>query len=70
MNINFAILLGLIFPMLGFAGDERGNGGDAVVCRDQVGKITKVELLDYYEARVMRNIQIDLGSDGTFSQKV
>jgi|GEM_PF-6328427 hypothetical protein len=38
-----------------------GNGGDAVVCIDSSGN-KKVEILDYYEARVMRNINIDLGS--------
>lgn len=40
-------------------GGHDGNGGDAVVCT-QNGKVT-AELLDFYEARVMRDIKIDLG---------
>lgn len=29
-----------------------GNGGDVVVCKDSAGKVTSVELFDFYEARV------------------
>lgn len=43
----------------GNGGGHDGNGGDAVVC-NQNGKIT-AELLDFYEARVMRDIQVNLG---------
>ncbi|MNS91146.1 hypothetical protein D3C72_1252240 [compost metagenome] len=39
-----------------------GNGGDAVVCVGQDGR-KQVEILDYYEARVMRGIQVDLGAE-------
>jgi hypothetical protein len=35
--------------------NERGNGGDAVVCRNAQGKITRAELFDYYEGRTLRN---------------
>src|SRR5690606_10356477 len=34
-----------------------GNGGDAIVCRKN-GKIFSAELLDFFEARVLRNIQL------------
>lgn len=37
-----------------------GNGGDAVVCRDSEDRKT-AELLDYYEARTLRGIIIDMG---------
>ncbi len=33
-----------------------GNGGDAVVCRDKNDKIFSAELLDFYEAKKLRNI--------------
>lgn len=39
-----------------------GNGGDVVVCRDGSGAIASVELLDFYEARVIRGFTIDLGA--------
>ena len=38
---------------------EVGNGGDVVVCRDVQKQITSIELLDYYEARELRQIQIN-----------
>jgi len=43
------------------AGGHDGNGGDAIVCTQ--GNTKTAELLDFYEARVMRGIQIDLGSE-------
>jgi hypothetical protein len=58
-------LPGLLFliPLTAFAngGQEVGNGGDAVVCRDAGGAVTSAELLDYYEARELRGIIKDLG---------
>src|SRR4051794_27132981 len=52
-------------------GHERGNGGDAVVCRDHDDKIISVELLDFFEARNMRGIYLDLGDDSlSVDQKV
>ena len=42
------------------AGQEVGNGGNVVVCRDANQKITTVELLDYYEARTELGLAIDL----------
>lgn len=45
-------------------GTETGNGGGVVVCRNKTtDAIEKVELLDYYEARVIRNLKLDLGAD-------
>ncbi len=37
-----------------------GNGGDAVVCRDQNNSIKSVEIFDYFEARVLREIYVEL----------
>lgn len=53
------------------AANERGNGGGAVVCRDGSGIINRAELLDYYEARSIRGLTLDLGGDElSLEQKV
>lgn len=46
------------------AANEMGNGGDAVVCRDESGAITSAEMYDYFEATNLREIPLDLGGDG------
>jgi hypothetical protein len=48
------LLFVLLMATSGWA-NERGNGGDAVVCRNAQGKITRAELFDYYEGRTLRN---------------
>ena len=58
----FFVFLFLLFARAAFAGHEFGNGGGVVVCRRPILKTIKsVELLDFYEARTIRNTQIDLG---------
>ncbi|MBF0361592.1 MAG: hypothetical protein HQK49_11305 [Oligoflexia bacterium] len=42
-------------------GVDVGNGGDAIVCRDQNGKIIRAEQFDFYEARTIRNINYKMG---------
>ncbi len=42
------------------AGDEIGNGGDVVVCKNQTGEISSARLLDYYEGE-NRGFSLDLG---------
>ncbi len=42
-------------------GTETGNGGDVLVCRTPSMQISSIELLDYFEARFLRKISIDLG---------
>ena len=37
---------------------DKGNGGDAVVCRDEAGEITSAELLDHFEWRQEKRLQI------------
>jgi hypothetical protein len=42
-------------------GHEVGNGGGIIVCKDDVGNINKTELLDLFEARVLRGLTLDMG---------
>jgi hypothetical protein len=58
------ITMAMIFTSLAFAGSEGGNGGGGIVCRDSSGQVTSVEILDFYEARTLRGLNIDLGSEG------
>ena len=44
------------------SGRDVGNGGDLVICRDGERRIVSAELLDFYEARVLRGIPMDLGA--------
>lgn len=45
-------------------GTETGNGGGVVVCRNSTTNvIEKAELLDFYEARVVRKLKLDLGAE-------
>ena len=54
----FKFILILLLSSSSWAGiRDIGNGGDAVVCKDSV------ELLDYYEARVVLKSPIDLGEE-------
>jgi len=56
------VFLGSAFlGCVAYAGDERGNGGDAVVCRNADGAIVSAEALDHYEARTQLGIEIDAG---------
>ena len=50
--------------------NEKGNGGDAVVCRDKSGNIISAEIADYYEARVTRGIKTDLGTGSNWLTRV
>lgn len=56
MRLNFKIiaLFSVIVLMTAYAGDEVGNGGNSVVCKD------RVELLDLYEAKLLRGTKVDL----------
>lgn len=42
-------------------GDDKGNGGDVVVCYDEQKKIKSVQLLDHYEGYKKFGFVIDLG---------
>ncbi|MBK7890572.1 MAG: hypothetical protein IPJ84_06930 [Bdellovibrionales bacterium] len=48
-----------------------GNGGDVVVCENQAGVIESIELLDFYEGRILKGIKTDFGSQArTVDEKV
>lgn len=45
-------------------GNVVGNGGNAVVCKEPgTGIFRSAELLDYYEARILRNLSIKMDSE-------
>ena len=56
-----SFMLALLTTLHAHAGIEVGNGGDAIVCRDSGHQITSAELFDYYEARVLEDVSVDLG---------
>lgn len=58
------LLLAIIsIPLLSAYAGEKGNGGDAVVCRNDKNEILSAELLDFYESRVLRSTIVNLGSE-------
>ncbi|MCM2277683.1 MAG: hypothetical protein NDJ89_06365 [Oligoflexia bacterium] len=72
VNLKFATLFIAIVLGAGqcaFAGQEIGNGGDAIVCRSSDGAIQRAELVDYYEAKIEREIQVDLGPGGSWQEQ-
>lgn len=48
---------------VGATGRTVGNGGDAVVCEDSKQNLQSIELLDFYEGRILKGIVTDLGGD-------
>jgi hypothetical protein len=64
------LLLGILFSTLAHAGTEKGNGGDAVVCRDSKGNVTSAELFDYYEGKTLYQVKPDLGSSQDYRSMV
>lgn len=62
-------LLLLGYMNFAFGGNEHGNGGDVVVCRDGSGNLRSVNLLDYYEAKLFRGINVNLGDPNLDVQK-
>ncbi len=44
------------------AATYKGHGGQALVCRNVDGSVKSIDFLDFFEARVLRNVQIDLGA--------
>ena len=67
------IILGtLLFAAVAMAGDKDvGNGGNVVVCGAASETPGRVELLDFYEGRVIRDFIVEMGGDElTVDQKV
>jgi len=60
---SFAELAPTRAALLG-PGNEVGNGGDVVVCRDAAGAIASVEMLDLFEGRTLRGLSVDPALDG------
>lgn len=58
--MKFIGTLFLLVPFLSFAGGSDGGGGNGVVCYDQKDpkKILSVDLLDFYEGRILEGYQI------------
>jgi hypothetical protein len=56
-------LVSALISAAGFAGQERGNGGDVVICTDGANQTVSMEMFDHYEARTIRSIPIDLGPE-------
>lgn len=63
------MILGLAAPLT-FAGNERGNGGDGVVCVSEPRSTKNVELLDFFEARVFRGLEIVTSPQGDYREIV
>jgi hypothetical protein len=59
MTKYFLSLILVVFSQVAFSGPRVGNGGDVVVCSGPGQKA--IELLDHYEARTLRKIQVNLG---------
>lgn len=61
MKMLLFIFLGsALIGSTGMASKEVGNGGDVVTCRNSSGVIQSIELLDFYEERVIRQNPIRL----------
>ncbi len=60
--INFLVVLIILIPCA-FAGQETGNGGDAIVCRNSDGEVIKAEFYDLWEANQLygKELKHDLG---------
>jgi hypothetical protein len=69
--VRETVTVSLIFLSLGIAsnaiaGNEYGNGGETLVCRqdnEDSSPIVSVELFDYFEARELAGLTVDLGGE-------
>ena len=68
----FLILVTLIVSFKIFAGNEKGNGGYVVKCKNPTPDFRKTELLDFTEGRLMRELTPSFGSleNATYQEKV
>jgi hypothetical protein len=71
MNKLSSILVLVFFSTLSFAGNDKGNGGDAIVCRNPLwNDIKSAELLDYYEGRELRSLKLKINSSLSLREQV
>lgn len=69
--MNKLILFTFLLSTFAYAGNDKGNGGDAIVCRAPIwNSIQSAELLDYYEGRELRSFQLNISSDLPLREKV
>lgn len=61
MRRSILALSALFLSLTSYAGNERGNGGDVVVCRNTEGKVISTQMLDLYEGWQLRGLEAKLG---------
>jgi hypothetical protein len=60
---NLAFILLVLLGHLSFAqADRKGNGGDAVICKNETSGVVQEELFDLYEGRILKQIQYNESS--------
>lgn len=70
-NYLISSILIILISFSSFAGDDKGNGGNAVICYSDSDQIKSAELLDFYEAGTFRFIFYDLETEtNTLSSKI
>ncbi len=62
MTLNATLNAASDFPLAAF-GDQVGNGGKLVVCRDADDQIVSTQLLDFYESEILYHLSPDLTGD-------
>ena len=68
--VALSLITALAAGSQAFAGPGDAGGGNAVVCKEDDGSV-KAQVLDYYEAKLLNDITIDLGAANlTYQQKV
>ena len=59
-NIIFSLLI--LTSSSAFAGNEKGNGGDALICLNEDQTVRSIEFFDLFETREIYGKDIDLGA--------
>jgi|GEM_PF-3115284 len=71
---SLALLAGLLISSASFAGfgegHDRGNGGDALICKNPQGKITSAHFFDLYEAQEKFDMTLVPPTGATLNEKV
>jgi hypothetical protein len=64
LTLFLSILAPSVFASVEFSvegGSHAGNGGGTIVCRKRDGGVRTIQLLDYFEARELRGLDLDIG---------
>jgi hypothetical protein len=51
-------------------GQTGDNGGDAVVCRSAQGDVQEIDLLDYYEAKALYGLELDVDANRPYAEQL